>query len=253
MRGSVDDRSEDVGGLLSLLASRTRRSVKPPCITILTVPNQRRAGRPSREEALAIEALILDRTIDALRDARYATLSIDALAQDIGVTKQTIYRRFPSKDALIDAAIQRKMGELHTFASDTASAVTEPMEGLRTFARHMFAMMLKPENMGLAIFVNHASLTDAGFARRQRDWHAMLMAPMTGAIRRAQDRALLAAGDADGMAHLLFDLLSGPVNRLRASLDAHAALDGLCEDRAFAARFDAFLTLYAAQGATATP
>lgn len=219
-------------------------------MTILTMP-QRRAGRPSREEALAIEALILDRTIDALRDARYATLSIDALAQDIGVTKQTIYRRFPSKDALIDAAIQRKMGELHRFASDTASTVTEPMEGLHAFARHMFAMMLKPENMGLAIFINHASLTDAGFAQRQRHWHAMLMAPMTCAIRRAQERGLLVGGDADCMAHMLFDLLSGPVNRLRASLDPHAALDGLCEDRAFAARFDAFLTLYAAKGTPA--
>ncbi|USU06009.1 TetR/AcrR family transcriptional regulator [Sphingomonadaceae bacterium OTU29MARTA1] len=212
--------------------------------TIMTEPPQRRAGRPSREEAQAIEVMILDRTIDALRDARYATLSIDALAQDIGVTKQTIYRRFPSKDALIDAAIQHKMAQLHAFASDTAGTAPEPVEGLRAFARHLFAMLLKPENMGLAIFINHASLTDAEFARRQRHWHAMLMAPMTCAIVRAQQRELLRSGDAEQMAHMLFDLLSGPVNRLRASLDPHLALDGLCEDRAFAARFDAFLTLY---------
>ena len=103
---------------------------------------------------------------------------------------------------------------------------------------------MKPENMGLAIFINHASLTDAGFAVRQRDWHAMLMAPMTCAIGLAQRRGLLVAGSAEQMAHLLFDLLSGPVNRLRASLEWDVALDGLCEDRAFASRFDAFLRLY---------
>ena len=211
----------------------------------MTTVMQRRAGRPSREEALAIETLILDRTIDALRDARYATLSIDALAQDIGVTKQTIYRRFPSKDALIDAAIQHKMEQLHAFARDTASTNAEPIEALRSFSRHMFAMLLKPENMGLAIFINHASLTDAGFARRQRHWHELLMAPMVAAIATAQQQHLLEPGSPECMAHMLFDLLGGPVNRLRASLEPHVALDGLCEDGAFDGRFAAFLKLYA--------
>lgn len=210
----------------------------------ITMTAQRRAGRPRREEARAIETLILDRTIDALRDARYATLSIDALAQDIGVTKQTIYRRFPSKDALIDAAIQHRMDELYAFARDTADTASDPIAGLRSFTRHMFALLLKPENIGLGIFINHASLTDAGFAVRQRHWHAMLMAPISGAIATAQQQGLLAGGDPDCMAHMLFDLIYGPVNRSRIALDPQAALDGLCEEGAFDQRFEAFLTLY---------
>lgn len=206
---------------------------------------QRRAGRPSRKEAQAIEALILDGTIAAMRDARYATLSIDALAQDIGVTKQTIYRRFPSKDALIDAAIRHKMDQIHAFARDTADSVAEPIASLRTFARHMFDMMLKPENVGLAIFIDHASLTDAAFARRRQQWHVMLMAPMKSAIATAQAQGLLDAGDVEGKVNMLFDLLAGPVNRMRYSVAPDVALEGLCEDQAFAARFDVFLRLYA--------
>ncbi|EZP52228.1 TetR/AcrR family transcriptional regulator [Sphingomonas sp. RIT328] len=206
---------------------------------------QRRAGRPSREEALAIEALILDGTIDAMRDARYATLSIDALAQDIGVTKQTIYRRFPSKDALIDAAIRRKMDQLHAFARDTASAAADPIESLRAFARHMFDMMRKPENVGLSIFIDHASLTDVAFARRRQQWHVMLMEPMKTAIATAQAQARLAPGDVEVMANMLFDLLAGPVNRMRYCVAPDTALGGMCEDRAFSARFDVFLRLYA--------
>lgn len=210
----------------------------------MTTTIQRRAGRPRREEARAIETLILDRTIDALRDARYATLSIDALAQDIGVTKQTIYRRFPSKDALIDAAIQHRMDELYAFARDAADSTNEPIAALRTFTRHMFRLLLKPENIGLAIFINHASLTDAGFAMRQRHWHGMLMAPIICAVATAQQRGLLAAGDPSCMAHMLFDLMYGPVNRARIAPDSLTALDGLCEDGAFDHRFGAFLTLY---------
>jgi AcrR family transcriptional regulator len=210
----------------------------------ITTTAQRRAGRPRREEARVIETLILDRTIDALRDARYATLSIDALAQDIGVTKQTIYRRFPSKDALIDAAIQHRMDELYAFARDTADTASDPIAGLRSFTRHMFTLLLKPENIGLGIFINHASLTDAGFAVRQRHWHAMLMAPITCAIAMALDQGLLAGGDPGGMAHMLFDLIYGPVNRSRIAIDPQVALDGLCEEGAFDHRFRAFLTLY---------
>jgi len=214
--------------------------------TLMTMAPQRRAGRPRREEARAIETLILDRTIDALRDARYATLSIDALAQDIGVTKQTIYRRFPSKDALIDAAIEHRMDELYAFARDTADSAREPIAALRAFTRHMFTLLLKPENIGLAIFINHASLTDAGFAVRQRHWHAVLMAPITCMIATAQAQALLADGDPECMAHMLYDLINGPVNRLRIALDPQAVLGGLCEDGAFDQRFRAFMTLYGA-------
>lgn len=47
------------------------------------------------------------------------------------------------------------------------------------------------------------------------------------------------------MANMLFDLLAGPVNRMRYSLAPDVALEGLCEDHAFAARFDTFLRLYA--------
>lgn len=212
--------------------------------TMTTCTSPRRAGRPRRAEARAIETLILDRTIDALRDARYATLSIDALAQDIGVTKQTIYRRFPSKDALIDAAIQHKMTELYAFACDGADCAEDPIAALRGFTRHMFTLLLKPENIGLSIFINHASLTDAGFALRQRHWHAMLMAPITDAIVTAQQRGLLQPDDPGCMAHVLFDLIYGPVNRSRIAPDPQVALDGLCEDRVFAHRFGAFLALY---------
>ena len=73
----------------------------------------------------------------------------------------------------------------------------------------------------------------------------MLMAPITCAIVLAQDQGLLAAGDPGGMAHMLFDLIYGPINRSRIAPDPQSALDGLCEERAFLQRFDAFLTLYA--------
>ena len=64
------------------------------------------------------------------------------------------------------------------------------------------------------------------------------------AIATAQQQHLLDPGSPECMAHMLFDLLAGPVNRLRASLEPHIALDGLCENGAFEGRLAAFLKLY---------
>lgn len=239
-----DIRDEDLGRLMT--------SADGADLLMAGVSVQRRAGRPSRQEALAIETLILDGTINAMRDARYATMSIDALAQDIGVTKQTIYRRFPSKDALIDAAIRHRMDQLYAVAREAADMAVEPIEAVRTFARHLFDMMLQPDNVGLAIFIDHASLTDAAFARRREGWHVRLMAPMRQAIATAQRQALLDDSDIDAMTNMLFDLIHGPALRMRYNAESRDVLEGRSADDAFAARFDVFLRLYAQRGTATT-
>ena len=80
---------------------------------------QRRAGRPSLQEAAALESLVLDRAMDTLRSAGFATISIDRLAAEIGVAKQTLYRRFASKEALLDAVVERELARMQ--ASSNAS------------------------------------------------------------------------------------------------------------------------------------
>ncbi|MGZ3428189.1 MAG: TetR/AcrR family transcriptional regulator C-terminal ligand-binding domain-containing protein [Polyangia bacterium] len=59
------------------------------------------AGRPRAVDA---DALILDVCLDLLERHGYGGLSIDAVAAAAGVAKTTIYRRWPSKTALVAAA-----------------------------------------------------------------------------------------------------------------------------------------------------
>lgn len=64
---------------------------------------KRGRGRPRREGA---DEEILDVARAMLRDGRDRALTVDAVAERAGVAKTTVYRRWPSKRALLAAAIE---------------------------------------------------------------------------------------------------------------------------------------------------
>ncbi len=67
----------------------------------------RKAGRPRNPD---VHAAILRATAELLGKAGYANLSIEGVAQQAGVTRQSIYRRWPSKLALV-AELLREVSE----------------------------------------------------------------------------------------------------------------------------------------------
>jgi TetR/AcrR family transcriptional repressor of mexJK operon len=71
-------------------------------------PIQRpRAGRPTREQAEARQLELLDRALDHFLDKGYEQATIEAIAADVGMTKRTVYARYPEKRLLFLAAVSR--------------------------------------------------------------------------------------------------------------------------------------------------
>jgi TetR/AcrR family transcriptional regulator len=68
---------------------------------------------------------ILDAALEAFGSRGYEATSLDVLAKDLGIRKQTILYWFPSKDALLGAVIDRTALEL-TIRLERASAVAKP-------------------------------------------------------------------------------------------------------------------------------
>jgi AcrR family transcriptional regulator len=80
----------------------------------------------SDEEAIA---RILDAAGKAI-DARGAEFSISDVARNLGVTRQTVYRYFPSTDALLQASAQRAAtGFLDRLAAHL-QGITDPVEAV---------------------------------------------------------------------------------------------------------------------------
>ena len=88
----------------------------------------RRVGRPKIEgltERRREE--ILDAATRVFAEAGYAGTDLDVVARAIGVAKGTIYRYFPSKEALFYAAVDRGMWQLRGALDAAMASSTEPV------------------------------------------------------------------------------------------------------------------------------
>ncbi len=70
----------------------------------MSVPTKadRRPGRPRDQ---AVDAAILDATVDLLAEQGFLALSVEAVAARAGVAKTTVYRRWPGKNELVMDAL----------------------------------------------------------------------------------------------------------------------------------------------------
>jgi AcrR family transcriptional regulator len=88
--------------------------------TATPVESPRRRGRPRRAEAREI---ILDATLELLAERGFQATTMDAIAERAGVGKNTIYRRWPTKDDLVvdafahfTAVVELRAGEGDVYA-----------------------------------------------------------------------------------------------------------------------------------------
>lgn len=74
-------------------------------------PPLRRRGRPKAADAVAIQADVIAVAKRLFLEHGIAAASMDDIAKASGITKQTLYARFPSKDELYRAVIDDVMAQ----------------------------------------------------------------------------------------------------------------------------------------------
>lgn len=144
-------------------------------------PRRPHTGRRRNDAA---QAAILDAAFRLLSGPGTRPLTIDAIAAEAGVGRQTIYRWWPSKGAVVADALARHARavvperDTGSFTGDLAAFFTDSFAGL--------------ENEGLAGRLRQI------VAEAQHDQHvARVLAEFT-AVRRAALRALLERGQLTG-------------------------------------------------------
>jgi AcrR family transcriptional regulator len=185
-------------------------------------------GRPRDARA---EALIVDATKDVLADVGYGRLTVDAVAARAGVGKATIYRRFPSKEALVLHAMKSVSADFEV--PDTGSVRGDLVAIHRSLATHMRKQDVR---CVLPVLVAEASVNPAvrsllnKFVTERR---AVTKTVVTRAIERGELREVDADVVADLVgAPLLYRLLvSGmPIRPCDAATYVDVVLDGILRD-----------------------
>jgi TetR/AcrR family transcriptional repressor of mexJK operon len=100
----------------------------------------------SQQNAELKQAAIVQAALDLFLAQGYAATSMDAVASQAGVTKQTVYRYYPSKEELFTAVMAKiRTDEPPAYAFGDADLNTE----LNNFGRDLLAFHLRPAALGV--------------------------------------------------------------------------------------------------------
>jgi AcrR family transcriptional regulator len=191
------------------------------------VPRQRRSprggagngqaaprGRPRSEKA---HQAILQAAAELLLDRGLGAVSMDAVAERAGVSKATIYRWWPTKEALALDALYTEWAAAQPYPRDTGSLLGDLLALLRPWARLATS---RPYARVIAALLTQAQ-TDPAFAAEYRTRVVEPRREVAREIfRRAIERGEIPAGT---NVEVALDLLYGPLyHRL---LHGHAPLN----------------------------
>ena len=117
-----------------------------------------RVGRPTRERAEARHAHLLDRALDQFLDRGFEQATIEAIAASVGMTKRTVYARYPDKASLFRAAVRRAMERLAVEPERIRAADSGDLEQtLIHLARLRVDAVMTPAGLKLQRIINTES------------------------------------------------------------------------------------------------
>lgn len=120
--------------------------------------NRPGAGRPTREQAEARHAELLDSALDMFLDRGFELTTMEGVAAAVGMTKRTVYARYTGKAALFRGTVQRAI-ERTMVAHERLEALDQDdlEETLKAVAHLRVANVMTPEGLKLQRIINTES------------------------------------------------------------------------------------------------
>jgi AcrR family transcriptional regulator len=109
----------------------------------------RRLGRPDQQASEELVRHIVDTAARLFIQQGYAATSIEQVAAAAGSGKQTIYRRFTSKEGLFTEVISERARRLLEVAEAAEASAVDPIEALKESCRLYFDFVQKPASIQL--------------------------------------------------------------------------------------------------------
>ena len=184
-------------------------------------PPRTRAGRPTREQAEARHAELLDAALDHFLDKGFEQATIEAIAADVGMTKRTVYARHADKAALFRAAVARAI-ERYSIPDERirATEVGDLAQTLTNIAMLRIDLVASARGLKLQRIINTESYRFPEIFTQSYELGAMptvrfladLLSRETGAGRLAIAEPIMAANTFMAM------VVTGPVRFITAGI-----------------------------------
>lgn len=110
------------------------------------MPNTIKQRTPGRPKSLAKRNQILDCASELLLSLGYNKTSMDSVAKESGVSKQTVYSHFNNKDALFNAVIESKC-EMYKVEEASVCIENQPLLNILSSIGLSFIRLLNDDNV----------------------------------------------------------------------------------------------------------
>lgn len=199
-------------------------------------------GRPTREQTAVLDRHILEGARSAFCRSGVANASLDELALSLGVSKHTIYRRFPNKAALLEAVVERDLGDFRAALVSAVKGASGALNALRRMAMRYVEIGSSRDYAAFYLSVSAEAALSAPLRGRLAAWSLTALEPLVAAIAAAQAADALRPGHTEPVCDILVDLLEGANNRARQRGDA--AADSEEQQELFERRWAVFLAAF---------
>ncbi|WP_084531393.1 TetR/AcrR family transcriptional regulator [Nocardia miyunensis] len=147
-------------------------------------------GRPRREIDLTAVA---DVAAKLFNEQGYDAVSIEAVAEELSVSRATLYRTVPTKEDLLGMVLESSTAEVHQLAIEALEAAADPSEALFGLIRMQIAAAIRLRDY-LSVFFGGAGLPPDTYAR-WRVWARDYEDLWVQAVSQAMDAGVLEPDD----------------------------------------------------------
>lgn len=180
-----------------------------------------RPGRPTREQAQARHAELLDRAFDHFLEYGFGQATIEAIAASVNMTKRTVYARYADKAALFVAAVRHGTERLIVSPERIAATRSADLEAtLIAIARLRIDLVTTPQGMKLQRIINTESYRFPEIFTTYYDLAARPTVRFLADVLEAESRAgRLAIADAMLAANVFMSMVvGGPVRFMTSGI-----------------------------------
>lgn len=182
-----------------------------PIAPVTRTRSNRSRGRPSPEDAAAIDHELLDIALGLFLQHGYGGTSMRQIVAAAGVSKTTLYSRFPSKADLFRAIIIQQIDRLSPSASlqSEGGRALALEAGLRSYANQMLAVSLQGDVLGVnrLIYSESHRFPELGVAATERT--ALGIARISDFVRTCARNAGRTCSDPRGIAEAFIFMIRG--------------------------------------------
>lgn len=171
---------------------------------------RRSRGRPRLEDAALIEGRLLDVALREFLAHGYGGTSLTRIVKAAGISKTTLYARFPSKEALFRAIARRQVGGLSAVdALRSPKGRPDLANGLRAYGNRALEISLEGDLLRVNRLIHSEAIRFPELGATAAERSRIGIADVAAFIRTCADVDAVPCRDPEGVAEAFIFMLRG--------------------------------------------